>query len=328
MNTPNYAIMRFAKYKGPEISRIEGHNERTKETYASNPDIDRSRSPLNYNLIHPPQHYRAEAERQIREAGCRVRSDSIRLVEVLFTVSTGYFDGKSQDEIRAYYAHSLEFLKKYQHPGTIVSAVVHMDEGTPHMHVVFVPLTEDKRLSAKDIIGNRKKLVQWQDQYYEHMAERYPDLCRGETAARTGRTHMNVQEFKAFTRDIRKMTKIADKVEALMNGANLLNSKGRLEQLVPLVRDLLVRFGKMKTQLAQYQEAFTTIIAENEQLKKENCILEDERRQRNRHDMDSRTAIHQLEQKCQRYEKQLAVIPPEVLAQYTRQTSKQHKMDR
>lgn len=119
---------------------------------------------------------------------------------------------------------------------------------------------------------------------------------------------MNVQEFKAFTRDIRKMTKLADKVEALINGANLLNSKGRLEQLVPLVRDLLVRFGKMKTQLAQYQETFTTIIAENEQLKQENCILEDERRQRNRHDMDSRTAIHQLEQKCQRYEKQLAVF--------------------
>ena len=61
---------------------------------------------------------------------------------------------------------------------------------------------------------------------------------------------MNVQEFKAFTRDIRKMSKIADKVESLLDGANLLNSKGRLEQLVPLVRDLLVRFGKMKTQLA------------------------------------------------------------------------------
>ncbi len=34
--------------------------------------------------------------------------------------------------------------------------MIHMDEGTPHMHVVFVPLTADKRLSAKDIIGNRK----------------------------------------------------------------------------------------------------------------------------------------------------------------------------
>ena len=70
--------MRFSKYKGPEISRIETHNERTKETYASNPDIDTSRTHLNIHLVVPPQHYRVEAERQIREANCRVRSDSIR----------------------------------------------------------------------------------------------------------------------------------------------------------------------------------------------------------------------------------------------------------
>ena len=112
MSSPSYAIMRFAKYKGPEIGRIEAHNERAKEKYASNPDIDRSRSDLNCHLIHPPQHYRAEAERQIADAGCRVRSDSIRLVEVLFTVSTGYFDDKSPDEIRTYYERSLAFLQE------------------------------------------------------------------------------------------------------------------------------------------------------------------------------------------------------------------------
>ena len=229
MSSPSYAIMRFAKYKGPEIGRIEAHNERAKEKYASNPDIDRSRSDLNCHLIHPPQQYRAEAERQIADAGCRVRSDSIRLVEVLFTVSTGYFDDKSPDEICAYYERSLAFLKERQGTDTIVSAVIHMDEGTPHMHVVFVPLTADKRLSAKDIIGNRKKLIQWQDEYYEYMSARYPELCRGESAAQTERTHMTVQEFKEFTKDIRKMTKLADKVEVLLSGANLLNSKSRLE---------------------------------------------------------------------------------------------------
>ena len=57
---------------------------------------------------------------------------------------------------------------------------------------------------------------------------------------------MTVQEFKEFTKDIRKMTKLADKVEVLLSGANLLNSKSRLEQLVPMVKDLLLRFGKMK----------------------------------------------------------------------------------
>ena len=45
-----YAILRFAKYKGPEIGHIESHNERTKEKYASNPDVDTSRSHLNFHL--------------------------------------------------------------------------------------------------------------------------------------------------------------------------------------------------------------------------------------------------------------------------------------
>ena len=83
MSQPQYAIMRFAKYKGPEISNIEAHNERTKEKYASNPDIDRSRSKYNFHLIEPPQRYRAEAKRQINVAGCRTRTDSVRVVEVL-----------------------------------------------------------------------------------------------------------------------------------------------------------------------------------------------------------------------------------------------------
>ena len=51
MANPQYAILRFAKYKGPEISRIEAHNERTKETYASNPDIDHTRSHLNFSSL-------------------------------------------------------------------------------------------------------------------------------------------------------------------------------------------------------------------------------------------------------------------------------------
>ena len=48
-----YAILRFAKYKGPEIGHIESHNERTKEKYASNPDVDTSRSHLNFHLVTP-----------------------------------------------------------------------------------------------------------------------------------------------------------------------------------------------------------------------------------------------------------------------------------
>ena len=61
MEKAQYAIMRFAKYKGPEIGNIEAHNERTKEKYASNPDVDTSRSKYNFHLVKPPGKYRAES---------------------------------------------------------------------------------------------------------------------------------------------------------------------------------------------------------------------------------------------------------------------------
>ena len=61
MQKAQYGILRFAKYKGPEISNIEAHNEQKKEKYASNPDIDNSRKNLNYHLIEPSGKYWAES---------------------------------------------------------------------------------------------------------------------------------------------------------------------------------------------------------------------------------------------------------------------------
>ena len=179
MQKPQYAILRFAKYKGPEIGHIESHNERTKEKYASNPDVDTSRSHLNFHLVQPEQKYRAEAERQIAEAGCRTRKDSVRVVEVLVTASPEFFKGKKQAEVRAFFEEAVRFLEKHQSKETIISAVVHMDEKTPHMHLSFVPLTADKRLSAKDILGNRKKLIWWQDEFWTHMVEKMAGLGAG-----------------------------------------------------------------------------------------------------------------------------------------------------
>ena len=190
------AILRFAKYKGPEIGHIESHNERTKEKYASNPDIDTSRSHLNFHLVFPERKYRAEAEKQIAEAGCRTRSDSVRVVEVLVTASPEFFKGKKKAEIKAYFQEALDFIQQHQNPRTIISAVVHMDEKTPHMHLCFVPLTKDKRLSAKEIVGNKKKLTWWQDEFWKHMVGKYPDLERGESASKTGRTHIPPRLFK------------------------------------------------------------------------------------------------------------------------------------
>ena len=116
MSKPQYAILRFAKYKGPEIGNIEAHNERTKEKYASNPDVDISRSKYNFHLIEPQRKYRAEAERQIKEAGCRTRSDSVRLVEALVTASPEFFQKMKKSEIKPIFKRRWPLFSKTKPP--------------------------------------------------------------------------------------------------------------------------------------------------------------------------------------------------------------------
>ena len=62
-----------------------------------------------------------------------------------------------------------------------------MDEKTPHLHLVFVPLTEDNRLCAKEIIGNRANLTKWQDDFHAYMVEKYPPIGADERHAAINR---------------------------------------------------------------------------------------------------------------------------------------------
>ena len=260
-----YAILRFAKYKGPEIGHIESHNERTKEKYASNPDIDTSRSHLNFHLVAPERKYRAEAEKQIAAAGCRTRSDSVRVVEVLVTASPEFFKGKKKAEIKAYFQEALDFIQQHQNPRTIISAVVHMDEKTPHMHLCFVPLTEDKRLSAKEIVGNKKKLTWWQDEFWKHMVAKYPDLERGESASETGRTHIPPRLFKEAVH----LNRMKEQIMAILNDSNPFNKKAKAEELETLLDKYVPGVEAMRTKLKKYDKTYKELTAENAELEKE-----------------------------------------------------------
>ena len=264
-----YGILRFKKYKGPAISPIEAHNERTKEQYASNPDIDTNRSRYNLHLVQPQGRYREEADRMIAAAHCRVRKDSVRVVEALVTASPEFFKDKTNREIRAYFAYALKFLEGRQRPDTFLSAVVHMDEKTPHLHLCFVPLTADGRLSAKEIIGNRKNLVKWQDEFWQHMVKQYPELERGESASQTRREHIPPRIFKEMT----QLTKQKEQLDALLVGINPFNGKSRAAEISKVLDSYIPNVARMKDQLRKYNIAFSQTVSENKSLKKKNAAL-------------------------------------------------------
>mgnify|MGYP000649107745 FL=1 len=308
-----YAILRFAKYKGPEIGHIESHNERSKEKYASNPDVDTSRSHLNFHLVTPQRKYRAEAEKQIAEAGCRTRSDSVRVVEALVTASPEFFKGKKKGEIKAYFQEALDFIREHQDPKTIISAVVHMDEKTPHMHLCFVPLTADKRLSAKEIVGNKKKLTQWQDRFWEHMVKKYPDLERGESAGETGRDHIPPRVFKEAVH----LNRMKEQILKLMTDTNLLNKKSKMEELEALLDKYVPATEALRTKLRKYDKAYKALSDENSALEAELQTAKDASKEK----IADRLKYGKTEQELCELHALIDNIPPEIVAAYRRKTT-------
>ena len=297
-----YAILRFAKYKGPEIGHIESHNERTKEKYASNPDIDTTRSHLNFHLVTPERKYRAESEKQIAEAGCRTRSDSVRVVEALVTASPEFFKDKKKSEVKAYFTEALDFIQKYQSKETIITAVVHMDEKTPHMHLCFVPLTEDKRLSAKEIVGNKKKLTWWQDEFWKHMVKKYPDLERGESASETGRTHIPPRLFKEAVH----LNRMKDQIMAILNDSNPFNKKAKAEELEALLDKYIPGVEIMRTKLKKYDKTYKELTEENAELEKK---LSSASRESIQKKLETQRKLSELDE----LRRTVEVLPPEIL---------------
>ena len=324
MAAPQYAILRFAKYKGPEISGIESHNERTKEKYASNPDIDTSRSHLNFHLIKPERKYRAEAEKQIAEAGCRTRSDSVRVVEALITATPEFFKGKKRAEIKEFFSEALEFMKQHQSPETIISAVVHLDEKTPHMHLCFVPLTEDKRLCAKEILGNKKKLTQWQDQYWEHMVRKYPDLERGESASQTGRDHIPTRVFKQMAR----LNKQHDKLVELLSDVKLTNYREKTAQVVAFLEKYIPDVAAMETQMKKYEKYFKSVDTKQKALESKNEKLTADLKKSQQESTVKKLQAARLQNDYERARAILDRIPPQVIQAYTNRSIQKHDIDR
>ena len=94
-----HAILRFEKHKGSPARPLEAHHERQKDEYASNPDIDTSRSKYNFHIVKPEGRYYHFIQSRIEQAGCRTRKDSTRFVDTLITASPEFFKGKSPKEI-------------------------------------------------------------------------------------------------------------------------------------------------------------------------------------------------------------------------------------
>lgn len=204
-----FCIMRTEKRKRTDLGGIQKENTRTATEYNNN--VSPGMDILNVTL-RESNNWLRDIDNEIKTAGARTRSNSVLALDTLYTASSEFFQGKTNEENDTFFRDCLKFHER--HFGHIISAVIHYDETTPHLHVISVPLTQDGRLSARDVIGNKAKMSKAQDEFFEQVGKGY-GLERGiHMDGQEKKKHISAQEHEL--REIRqKIARGQEELEAI-----------------------------------------------------------------------------------------------------------------
>lgn len=204
-----FCIMRTEKRKRTDLVGIQKENTRTATEY--NNKVSPGMDILNVTL-RESNNWLRDIDNEIKTAGARTRSNSVLALDTLYTASSEFFQGKTNEENDTFFRDCLKFHER--HFGHIISAVIHYDETTPHLHVISVPLTQDDRLSARDVIGNKAKMSKAQDEFFEQVGKGY-GLERGiHMDGQEKKKHISAQEHEL--REIRqKIARGQEELEAV-----------------------------------------------------------------------------------------------------------------
>ena len=228
----NYAIFRSEPiYTLPDLAQIGSHNKREKKAYKSNPDINMDLTKDNIEIVpltdkyvkgfyNITMDYRKEHEERMKtERDDRKKtfnqminnSKNVVADKLLFTATNTFFKDMNKADIKKWADTCMEFVYKDlgYNKEQVLHATIHMDEKTPHIHCVVIPLIKkfDKRtnterytISKKQYIKDKIHLSELQDKYYKRLTDNGFDLERG--IKDSDNEHLNIKEYKKITRKV------------------------------------------------------------------------------------------------------------------------------
>ena len=300
----SFAIIRNTKYKRENLKGIYRHNERKNKNY-SNDNIDKEKSYLNYSLKSPKYRYDKEFDimKEKYDLKGQIKTVSNIACEYIITSDKQFFDKIGEEETKRYFETAYKFVAEYKNLGEqyIMSAKVHMDEETPHMHLIFLPVvhTQDKKgnnidkLACSEFWKEKDSYRRLQDSFYQYMTSHNYELERGVPKEETGREHIDLKEYKEITNFDKTKEKLQNMKLELPDVPNLEDinvnrwSKKRdekiLEEIIKpkdnminelyqdnmILRQELLQKAKMFEKAEKYQKERDKIIEDNEYLHNE-----------------------------------------------------------
>lgn len=294
MKTISYAIIRNENHKVNAVPLLERHNERRNKNYG-NKDIDLSRSHLNYHLKQiQAESYLKEFDRirtrQELKSNLRLHGEkqSTILCEFIITSDNEFFDRLGKEKTKRFFEHAYNFVTaKIGGEQYVVSAVVHMDEKTPHMHVSFIPVINGKdrkgqpckRINCSEFWKGRDSYSRLQDEYYDFISNSGYTLERGEKGSTS--EHLSVAEYKLkkATEQLNEVTEQLKEIDSIkeIRGKSLIPNTVTLKKLdyemLSNAAKGYVTAKKAEIENAGLKSEVRSLQTENEALKSENSKI-------------------------------------------------------
>ena len=276
----SYAIVRNEKLTRAEVNGKCTHNDRKAKCH-TNKDIDPTRTHLNYYIKKNNYTYTKEFDEFLKERNitAHLKKTSIIMCQLMFTSDQAFFDRIGEQETKRYFDECYKFICNYKNLGeeNIISAVVHLDEGAPHLHLMFVPIvhTKDKenkaidKICTRDFWKGRNSYRQFQDSFFKHVKSKDFDLERGLYVEETNRKHMSVEKFK-------QVTNYAKTKEILKTTTLELPDTPELQDIKKLVlnRDKIIEEQIIKPQNKLIKELHNENVALHKELSKQTEIID------------------------------------------------------
>ena len=331
----SYAIIRNDKLTRVDAQGSYIHNDRRSKGH-SNKDIDPTRTHLNFWCKKNELTYIREFDKMKKEYDLKgtIRSNSNIMCEMMITSDNAFFNKIGLEETKRYFKESYKFVCNYKNLGEkyIVSAAVHLDETTPHMHLVYIPIihTKDKegkdidKICCRDFWKGRDSYRQLQNAFHKYITSKGFDLERGLPVEETGAKHEKIEDLKKLT-NFENTKKVLDNIKLELpetpdiNDIKLIKlNKEKVEneiikpkdnmieklynEKVSLQKELLKQVN-LVNEAEKYQKERDSILADNKELHNTVKHLEHEYKKKNNTlDLRFENRKRELEQEFQNKE--------------------------
>ncbi|EJB5283990.1 plasmid recombination protein [Vibrio parahaemolyticus] len=241
-------ILRFEKIKTLEhLNLSNAHINRYLDTPNANPDINNIHIFGSKNLV-------KTVKDRLQKNGIKPRKNSVLSVEALLTLSPEYFcEDEDQKKVTEFTKAAVTFLKE-NFGNNVISVDLHLDESNPHIHAHIIPLTNDGRLSARDMF-NKITLKAFQKSYCEVMNKTLGKTFTYKEGSKA--THKDIKEFYTEINEQKKYKEEVVKLENKLmdeqdNNFALSNQIKRLENQIKVQQEEISALKKLVNKLKKF----------------------------------------------------------------------------